>query len=184
MGVAVFGMLQNLLARSDQICRRLVLRCGDAGECESDPTQKENAPGHATTGSRLGPKRESCHGVCMTHSTATRLAATLGFLAVALGAFGAHLFQTRLIALDTVKPWGTASLYHLVHAAVLFFLSREYPARKLAWWAFFLGAIVFSGSLYTLSLTGWKWLGAITPLGGVGFLLGWASLIFGKTERT
>ena len=120
----------------------------------------------------------------MTNLTATRLAATLGFLAVALGAFGAHLFQTRLTALDTVKPWGTASLYHLVHAAVLLFLSREYPARKLAWWAFFLGTIVFSGSLYLLSLTGLKWLGAITPLGGIGFLVGWASLIFGKTERS
>ena len=120
----------------------------------------------------------------MNSQTATRLAATLGFLAVALGAFGAHAFQTRLIALDTVKTWGTASLYHLVHAAVLLFLSREYSARKFAWWAIFLGTIIFSGSLYILALTGLKWLGPITPLGGLGFLLGWGSLIFGKTDRS
>ena len=113
-----------------------------------------------------------------------RLSAILGFLAVALGAFGAHGFQARLAALETTQIWQTASLYHLVHAVVLLVLARDDAARKLSWWAFFIGILVFSGSLYVLALTGQRWLGAVTPLGGIGFLIGWGALIFTKTERS
>lgn len=119
----------------------------------------------------------------MTATTAYRLAAALAFAGVALGAFGAHALQEQLIALDTVKTWGTASMYHLVHAVTLLVISREYAARRLAWWAFFIGVLVFSGSLYLLSVTGIKWLGAITPLGGLAFLLGWGILVWAKDHR-
>jgi len=119
----------------------------------------------------------------MNSATAFRIAAALGFAGVALGAFGAHAWQDRLVALDTVKTWGTASLYHLVHAVVLLVVSREYATRKLGWWSFFLGMLVFSGSLYVLSLSGLKWLGAITPLGGLALLVGWGSLVYAPSPR-
>ncbi|MEO7934357.1 MAG: DUF423 domain-containing protein [Chthoniobacterales bacterium] len=118
----------------------------------------------------------------MKSSTAFRLAAALAFLGVALGAFGAHAFSSRLIALDTVKPWGTASLYHLLHGVVLLVLSREYAARRWSWWAFLIGVLVFSGSLYIYALTGVKWLAIITPFGGLALLAGWGSLVLGKNE--
>lgn len=116
----------------------------------------------------------------MTSTIAFRVAAMVGFFGVALGAFGAHGLQPRLEALDTVKTFGTASLYHLVHAVVLLAISREYAKFRVAWWSFFLGLLIFSGSLYVLSVSGVRWLGAITPIGGLGFLAGWAALAFGK----
>jgi len=116
----------------------------------------------------------------MTSSTAFRVAAILGFLGVGIGAFGAHGLQARLEALDTVKTFGTASLYHLVHAVVLLAISREYPKFRAAWWSFFFGLLIFSGSLYVLSVSGMRWLGAVTPVGGLGFLAGWALLAFPK----
>ena len=119
----------------------------------------------------------------MTTHTARRLAAAFGFFGVALGAFGAHALQEKLLALDTLKTWGTASLYHLIHAVVLLILSREYSTQKLAWWSFAIGIVLFSGSLYVLCVTGIKWLGAITPIGGLALLLGWGSLVFGKNTQ-
>ncbi len=118
----------------------------------------------------------------MKSSTAFRIAAALAFLGVALGAFGAHAFSSRLVALDTVKPWGTASLYHLLHAVVLLVLSRDYAARKVSWWSFFFGVLVFSGSLYVYSLTRVKWLALLTPFGGLALLIGWGSLVLSKKE--
>jgi uncharacterized membrane protein YgdD (TMEM256/DUF423 family) len=103
-------------------------------------------------------------------------AAGLGFLAVALGAFGAHFFKPHLLALGTESAWQTAVFYHLTHALVLLFLSL-YPYRPAAF-AFLLGVILFSGSLYLLAWTGLKWLGAITPAGGVCLLIGWGLLFF------
>ncbi len=120
--------------------------------------------------------------LAMKSSTAFRLAATLAFIGVALGAFGAHALQGRLVQLDTVKVWGTASLYHLVHAVALLVISRDYPTCGRAWWSFFIGTVIFSGSLYLLAVSGAKWLGAITPLGGLAFLLGWGLLALSSKE--
>lgn len=102
-------------------------------------------------------------------------------LAVALGAFGAHGLKARLTP-DLLQTFETGVRYHLYHAlallAVAFALSRwsstGLPAA--AGWLFLAGTVLFSGSLYLLAVTGAKWLGAITPLGGVAFIAGWVCL--------
>lgn len=108
-----------------------------------------------------------------------------GFLAVALGAFGAHGLRAFLAALDDGPQrqawWQTAAQYHLVHALALgltaYVASRtDHGAVLIAGIGFAAGATIFSGSLYVMTLTGTRWLGAITPIGGLLLLLGWASL--------
>ena len=69
--------------------------------------------------------------------------------------------------------WNKAVLYHFLHAIALFVLALMTPAHRAAWWLLFSGIILFSGSLYTMALTNERWLGAITPLGGLCFLAGW-----------
>jgi uncharacterized membrane protein YgdD (TMEM256/DUF423 family) len=103
-----------------------------------------------------------------------------GFLAVSLGAFGAHALKARLSAAD-LEIFETAVRYHLVHAVVLVVLAALAPRlpvgpATVAGWSFTGGILVFSGSLYLLVLTGPRWLGAATPLGGIGLLVGWAAL--------
>ena len=107
---------------------------------------------------------------------ARRIAAGLGFLGVALGAFGAHGLKGILAEHDTRPIWETAVLYHLVHAVVLFVLAERKQFPRLAWWSFLAGILIFSGSLYLLAVTNARWLGAITPLGGLSLLLGWLGL--------
>lgn len=114
----------------------------------------------------------------MNSTTATRIAAALGFLAVALGAFGAHGLKTTLEANGTADIWEKAVLYHFIHAVMLFELAQRSPVPRGPWWSFAVGVLIFSGSLYVLAVTGVKWLGAITPLGGVSFLLGWGWLVW------
>lgn len=108
-----------------------------------------------------------------------------GFLAVALGAFGAHGLKSFLAALEDGAQrqawWQTAAHYHLMHALALvltaYVASRtESTAVLVAGVGFALGVLVFSGSLYVMTLTGIRWLGAITPIGGLLLLLGWAAL--------
>ena len=108
-----------------------------------------------------------------------------GFLAVALGAFGAHGLKTRLGPLPDgalrLEWWSTAAHYHLVHAlalAVVAFLATRTSstAVTVAAIGFVIGILVFSGSLYVMTLTGIRALGAVTPLGGLAFLVGWASI--------
>jgi uncharacterized membrane protein YgdD (TMEM256/DUF423 family) len=106
-----------------------------------------------------------------------------GFLAVALGAFGAHGLQARLAEVaDGAKRlswWQTAAQYHLMHALALglvALLVAQVPRARYAGVAFILGTLLFSGSLYAMALGGPRWLGAVTPLGGLGFLAGWAIL--------
>ncbi|HEX4872030.1 MAG TPA: DUF423 domain-containing protein [Nevskiaceae bacterium] len=110
------------------------------------------------------------------------LAAGLGFLAVALGAFGAHGLKARLGS-EALSVWKTAVDYHFFHTLALgltgLWMLRSDPVPGLLGSAaicFALGVLVFSGSLYALSLSGLRGLGAVTPLGGLLFLAGWALL--------
>ena len=107
-----------------------------------------------------------------------------GFLAVALGAFGAHGLQARLAdAADGAKRlswWQTAAHYQLMHALALglvAFVIAHAPQARFAGIAFTVGTLLFSGSLYVMALGGPRWLGAVTPLGGAAFLVGWGFLI-------
>jgi uncharacterized membrane protein YgdD (TMEM256/DUF423 family) len=108
------------------------------------------------------------------------LGALSALLAVAAGAFGAHALRERL-GPDLLGVFDVGARYHMYHAlgllAAAWAVSR-WPggAAVAAGWLFVAGTIVFSGSLYLLALTGQRWLGAITPLGGFAFLLGWAAL--------
>lgn len=101
-------------------------------------------------------------------------AALLGFLAVALGAFGVHGLKDRL-AEEALGWWETATLYALVHAAAALAIGLHARAGLAAYsgWAMCTGIIVFSGSLYAMALGAPRWLGAVTPLGGAALLLGW-----------
>ncbi len=107
---------------------------------------------------------------------AARIAAALGFLAVALGAFGAHGLKALLSANGTTAIWEKAVLYHFLHAVMLFVLAMIQPFRGGPWICFLIGIALFSGSLYWLAATNTRWLGAITPLGGLSFLWGWGWL--------
>mgnify|MGYP003683363511 FL=1 len=101
-------------------------------------------------------------------------------LAVALGAFGAHALKEKLspYALDVFETGVKYQMYHaLAIIAVGLLASRiDGPAIRVSAYSFMIGILVFSGSLYTLAFTGTKWLGAITPMGGLAFLVGWISL--------
>lgn len=102
-----------------------------------------------------------------------------GFLAVALGAFAAHGLRNT-ISPELLNTFQTGVQYHMYHALALFgvgLLALYYPTQsavRLSGWLFLIGIVLFSGSLYVLALSGIRWLGAITPLGGVAFLAGWA----------
>jgi uncharacterized membrane protein YgdD (TMEM256/DUF423 family) len=108
-----------------------------------------------------------------------RIGAVLALLGVALGAFGAHALKARL-APEALAVWNTAVLYHLVHALALFalglFAKSAEADLRLGGWLLLAGVLIFSGSLYALALSGIKVLGAVTPLGGLCFLAGWAWL--------
>ncbi len=106
-----------------------------------------------------------------------RLSALMGFLAVALGASGAHgPVHDKLVAAGELAHWETAVQYQLPHAVVLLLLTllaSSKPIMVWAWRLFFAGILLFSGSLYVLAYTGTKWLGAVTPLGGLSFMAAW-----------
>ena len=105
--------------------------------------------------------------------------AILGFLGVALGAFGAHGLRSRLSP-DMLAVFETGVRYQMYHAFALLIVAAVGHARLLniAGWSFVAGTVIFSGSLYTLALTGTTAFGAITPIGGLAFLIGWACLAF------
>ncbi len=105
-----------------------------------------------------------------------RIGAAFCFLAVALGAFGAHGLKGLLQANDTLEIWNKAVLYHLVHAVALVALALSATANRGVFYFLAAGIVIFSGSLYLLALTNVRWLGAITPLGGLCFLVGWGWL--------
>ena len=114
----------------------------------------------------------------MTSATAFRLSAAFGFLAVALGAFGAHGLKDTLTANDSLALWQTAALYHLVHSAVMLALSSRETLSVWAWRLFASGIAIFSGSLYALALSKAHFLVYITPIGGACLLGGWLALAF------
>lgn len=99
----------------------------------------------------------------------------LAFIGVALGAFGAHGLSARFTP-ETRGWWETATLYLLVHAVAVFAagLSGRAGLFSTAGWIMVLGALIFSGTLYAMALGAPRWFGAITPLGGLGLLAGWA----------
>jgi uncharacterized membrane protein YgdD (TMEM256/DUF423 family) len=119
----------------------------------------------------------------MTHKIAARISAGLAMLGVAYGAFGSHGLKARLeAAVNGVETWKTAVFYHLVHAVVMYVLAVTGGSLK-AWWLFGTGILLFSGSLYSLSL--WpemRWLGPVTPVGGVLMIGGWALLMIRRKE--
>jgi uncharacterized membrane protein YgdD (TMEM256/DUF423 family) len=111
------------------------------------------------------------------------LAAILGFLGVALGAFGAHALESRLEASGRTDTYETANRYHLLHAVALLGVAlvgtQIVPVSAWLVWAgnlLFLGTLIFSGSLYLLAIFDIRWMGAIAPIGGVMLLAGWLSL--------
>ena len=117
------------------------------------------------------------------HRPLLTLAAVLGFLAVGLGAFGAHGLARRFDGLadgaQRLEWWKTAAHYHLTHALALALgagLLGETRAGRVACLAFLGGVVLFSGSLYVMTLSGARWLGAVTPVGGLSLLVGWAAL--------
>ena len=108
------------------------------------------------------------------------LGSTCAFLAVAAGAFGAHAL-TGTLTTEALATFETAARYQMYHALALLaaaWVADRWPgtAARAAGWLFLAGIVVFSGSLYLLSLTGTRWLGAVTPLGGLAFLAGWLAL--------
>ncbi|HZL44121.1 MAG TPA: DUF423 domain-containing protein [Verrucomicrobiae bacterium] len=114
----------------------------------------------------------------MTNTLAMRIAALLGALTVGLGAFGAHSLKSILLRNDTAAIWDKAVFYQFAHVLMLFLLAGHQPLPKGPWFCFLTGIILFSGSLYVLAVTNTRWLGAITPLGGVSFIAGWLWLTF------
>jgi uncharacterized membrane protein YgdD (TMEM256/DUF423 family) len=113
----------------------------------------------------------------LKNGTTSRLSALLGFLAVAFGAFGVHSLKTLLAQNGTTAIWEKAAFYHFIHAVMLFVLAERKPFQPGPWWCFLIGIFFFSGSLYVLAATNILWLGAITPIGGVSFLIGWGWLL-------
>jgi uncharacterized membrane protein YgdD (TMEM256/DUF423 family) len=116
----------------------------------------------------------------MMSKTILMTASVLLTLAVAIGAFGAHGLKAHL-STEMMQVYKTGVEYHFYHALGLLIigvLSISMPSGLLNWSAIFLtvGLILFSGSLYILAVTGIKWLGAITPLGGLSFITGWVLL--------
>jgi uncharacterized membrane protein YgdD (TMEM256/DUF423 family) len=129
-----------------------------------------------------------------------RVGAIWGFLAVAIGAFGAHGLKDRFKSLGdqfgplaTERPEGifqTATHYHaycalaILAVGLLAATGRGGTALPVAGWSLLLGSVIFSGSLYVLAATGIKWLGAITPIGGLMMLVGWVALAIAAGSRS
>jgi uncharacterized membrane protein YgdD (TMEM256/DUF423 family) len=115
----------------------------------------------------------------MTANVAAFLGAINALVAVAAGAFGAHGLRSR-VAPELLVTFETGARYHMYHAlglfAVAWVIARGGGAARPAGWLMLAGIVLFSGSLYALALTGVRALGAITPVGGLGFLASWALL--------
>jgi uncharacterized membrane protein YgdD (TMEM256/DUF423 family) len=144
-----------------------------------------SAVGVSTPVLSLGSLLKTATIGAMQHRTPLAWAGVLGAAGVALGAFGAHALKDTLQAAGTRDAWETAVRFQLLHAAALLGLAAwlraaPAPARAIAWaarlWA--AGTLLFSGSLYLLALGGPRWLGPVTPLGGLSLIAGWIALAF------
>jgi uncharacterized membrane protein YgdD (TMEM256/DUF423 family) len=111
-----------------------------------------------------------------------QVGAIWGFLAVAMGAFGAHGLKDRLTELGQVANFQTAAHYHMYCALAVLAVGavvlsgRPSAAATVSGWALLGGSLIFSGTLYAMGVSGARWLGAITPIGGLFMLVGWAAL--------
>lgn len=118
----------------------------------------------------------------------TKIGALLAMLTVAIGAFGAHILKEKLSA-DMLEIFQTGVQYQMFHSLgilLVALLIDRLPGRKLANWAanlHLIGIVIFSGSLYTLAITEIKWLGAITPIGGIAFIAGWVCLLLSTSGK-
>ena len=115
------------------------------------------------------------------------IGALSAFISVAAGAFGAHALRGRLSP-EYLAVFETAARYQMYHALGLLaagWAVARWSGALPQWtgWLFVAGTVLFSGSLYALALTGVRWLGAITPLGGVAFLIGWLCLLAGAGSQ-
>ena len=116
------------------------------------------------------------------HKLFLQFSAISGSLAVALGAFGAHALKNKLVASNTLDAYQTAVQYQFYHTLALLgigLLALKYPSNWINYsgYGMMIGIIIFSGSLYVLCFSGIKWLGAITPIGGLAFIAGWIFLL-------
>ena len=116
------------------------------------------------------------------HKLFLQFSAISGSLAVALGAFGAHALKNKLVASNTLDAYQTAVQYQFYHTLALLgigLLALKYPSNWINYsgYGMMIGIIIFSGSLYVLCFSGIKWLGAITPIGGLAFIAGWILLL-------
>jgi len=116
-----------------------------------------------------------------------KLAAAFMMLGVVFGAFGAHSLKDRLSP-ESLEIYKTAVFYQFIHALGIFVVwfagvqaGGSSRVLTLSGVCFTAGILVFSGSLYILAITGARWLGAVTPLGGLAFIIGWALLLFHRT---
>lgn len=117
------------------------------------------------------------------HKLFIQYAAISGAITVGLGAFGAHALKERLLNSGYLDTFQTAVSYQMYHSLALLFIGilyMKYPSGLLNYsgYAMMVGILLFSGSLYLLCLSGIKWLGAITPIGGLSFIIGWVLLFF------
>jgi uncharacterized membrane protein YgdD (TMEM256/DUF423 family) len=116
------------------------------------------------------------------------IAAIFALFGVMLGAFGAHYLKERLLINGMLEVWQTAVFYHLTHSIAAYFITYQRPASehlgRKAGAAWLIGIFLFSGSLYALSLGGPRWLGPITPLGGIGFVIGWICAIWAAVRTS
>ncbi|WP_187264694.1 DUF423 domain-containing protein [Pontibacter beigongshangensis] len=119
----------------------------------------------------------------MTQKIILLIASAFGALTVMIGAFGAHALGPMLQASGRTDTFETAVKYQMYHTLALLVVGLllfrvESPALQVAAWCFLLGILIFSGSLYTLCLTGITWLGAITPIGGTLLIIGWGAMFY------
>lgn len=114
------------------------------------------------------------------------LGSLLALCAVLFGAFGAHALRETLSAHDSIQIWETAVRYQMWHALALIMLSMipgTQSIPKMTCPCFLVGSLLFSGSLYGLALNGPKWLGPVTPLGGLCLMIGWLLLVYSSYKN-